>query len=137
MRNFVLILFLSLMLCSAYALHNRYVFKEPKQEEQFNQLTQELRCLVCQNETLEASNAPLANDIKAKIAKMIQEGQSNELILTYLKTRYGDFIDFKPPLSPRTYLLWFGPFLLLAIGFLIIYFRCCQRKMKLTLGKES
>lgn len=125
------------MLGSAYALHDRYVFKKAGQAEQFNHLTQELRCLVCQNETLEASNAPLANDIKAKIAQMIQQGQSNEAILAYLKTRYGDFIDFKPPLSPRTYLLWFGPFLFLAIGFLIIYFRCFQRKMKLILDKKS
>ena len=121
MKYFSILIMLSLILVSAYALHDRYAFKSTEQQAQFTELTQELRCLVCQNETLEASNAPLANDIKEKIYQMILEGKSNEAILAYLSQRYGDFIDFKPPLTPRTYLLWFGPFILLLFGFLIFY----------------
>lgn len=123
-------LVLSLIMLSflglAYAYHDRYVFKSEQQEQQFNQLTQELRCLVCQNESLEASNAPLANDIKSKIYTMVLAGKNNEEILAYLTARYGDFIDFRPPITPRTYVLWFGPFALLALGFLIFY-RLCRK----------
>jgi len=119
-KSFLALMLLILCL-SAYALQDRYVFQTQAQERQFTQLTAELRCLVCQNESLEASNAPLANDIKAKIYEMIQEGQSNEAIIEYLTSRYGDFINFNPPLTPRTYWLWFGPFVLLLLGFYILF----------------
>ncbi len=122
MRTFLALMLLGLFFNGAIAeSQNRYPFKSVKQEQQFNDLTQELRCLVCQNETLEASSAPLANDIKHKIYQMIQAGKSNPEILDYLKARYGDFIDFNPPFSPRTYLLWLGPFILLGLGFFILF----------------
>ncbi len=121
MKALTTVLCICLMVVTAFALQDRYVFKTTAQQAQFNQLTQELRCLVCQNETLEASNAPLANDIKDKIYQMVLAAKTNQDILDYLTQRYGDFIDFNPPFVPRTYVLWLGPFVLLLVGFIILY----------------
>jgi len=100
--------------------HNIYNFKTVKQQNQFDELTQNLRCLVCQNQTLAESNAPLAQDLRAQIFQMIQNQKSNQDIKNYLIQRYGNFVSYTPPFNPSTYLLWGLPGLLLLIGIFII-----------------
>jgi len=79
-------------------------------------LENELRCLVCQNQTLAESNAPLAEDLRKEVRDLATGGKSDDEIRTYLVARYGDFVLYKPPVKSTTYVLWFGPFLLLAAG---------------------
>ncbi len=113
---------------------NIYQFKTVQQQQQFHQLTEELRCLVCQNETLADSGAALAKDLRDQIAVMVQKGESDQQIIHYLVARYGDFILYNPPLNPLTYVLWFGPLALLLIGIfiavIIIWQRHRRYKMK-------
>ena len=88
-------------------------------------ISSELRCLVCQNESLSASNAELAHDLRREIRAMILAGKSDAEIMEFMVARYGDFVLYRPPVKPTTWLLWFGPFALLAGGAvgLIAYLR--------------
>jgi cytochrome c-type biogenesis protein CcmH len=94
-------------------------------EQRLVDISEELRCLVCQNETIAASRADLAQDLRREIRKMIAEGKSDKEILDFMVDRYGDFVRYRPPLKPTTWLLWGGPFLLLAGGLaaLIVFLR--------------
>ncbi|HET6631146.1 MAG TPA: cytochrome c-type biogenesis protein [Rhodanobacteraceae bacterium] len=91
-------------------------FKNEAQRLRFQHLTSELRCMVCQDESLNASQADLARDLRLKIFTMMQEGKSDEQIKQYLVDRYSQFILYDPPLQPHTWLLWFGPGLVLLCG---------------------
>ena len=82
-------------------------------------LETELRCLVCQNQTLAESNAPLAEDLRREVRELATAGKSDEDIRAYLVARYGDFVLYNPPVKPVTYALWFGPFVLLAAGVVV------------------
>ncbi len=97
-----------------------YEFKDTELELRFNHLTQILRCPKCQNNNLADSNAPLAVDLKDIIYEKLHQGQSDEQIIGFLKERYGDFISYKPPLRPSTWLIWFGPFIILVVGVILI-----------------
>lgn len=108
-------------LCLAAETLEAYHFASPQKEARFNHLLSELRCLVCQNQNLLDSNAPLARDLKDKVYGFYQQGQSDGEIKDYLVSRYGDFILFNPPLKAETYFLWGVPFLLLLIGFVVAY----------------
>jgi cytochrome c-type biogenesis protein CcmH len=79
-------------------------------------LEEELRCLVCQNQTLADSNAPLAEDLRREVRELAAQGKNDQEIKDYLVARYGDFVLYKPPVKQTTWLLWFGPFALLAGG---------------------
>ena len=92
-----------------------YEFSSHQQAQQFTQLTEELRCVVCQNQTIANSNAPLAYDLRELIYHKVVAGESNQAIKTYLLNRYGDFILYRPPLNRQTWLLWFTPAFLLVI----------------------
>lgn len=94
-------------------------------EKRMVAISEELRCLVCQNESLSGSHAELAQDLRREIRKMIGEGKSDQEILDFMVARYGDFVRYRPPMKPTTWLLWGGPFLLLAggIGALIAFLR--------------
>jgi cytochrome c-type biogenesis protein CcmH len=83
--------------------------------------SKEVRCLVCQNETLADSRADLAVDLRREIREQMKAGRSDEQIVTFLTERYGDFVIYRPPLKPSTYLLWFGPFVLLAGGLVALF----------------
>lgn len=91
-------------------------FKDRAQEIRFQNLTRQLRCLVCQNESLNDSSALLAADLRRDIFKQMQAGKSDDEIKGWLTARYGDFVLYDPPVDHRTWLLWFGPFAVLAIG---------------------
>ena len=109
----MLLIFISLV---SFSTTDLYPFQSSTKQQQFNKLLTELRCLVCQNESLADSNADLALDLKKQIYQRVQQGKSNEQITQYLVSRYGEFVLFKPPLEVRTYLLWLAPLLMLIFG---------------------
>lgn len=89
---------------------------DPVAEKRLQAISAELRCLVCQNETIAGSNADLAVDLRREIRTMIQAGQSDQQILDFMVTRYGDFVLYRPPFKGATVLLWLGPLLFLVVG---------------------
>lgn len=93
-------------------------FKSAEEEARFKALSEELRCLVCQNQSLADSDAELARDLRREVHEMIDAGKSDEQILDFLVARYGDFVLYRPPLNASTLLLWIGPFVVL-LGALI------------------
>ena len=92
----------------------------PEQEERYRTLIHELRCLVCQNQTIADSNAELAADLRKQVHDHIEAGYSDDDVRRYVTDRYGDFVLYKPPLTPRTALLWVGPFALAVIGLWLV-----------------
>lgn len=121
----IIILFLLLLSSGIFAAEDYYHFATQEQQQRFQALTGQLRCLVCQNENLAESNASLAIDLRNQIYQKINAGQSNQEIIRYLVARYGDYILYQPPLNARTIGLWFGPFVLLIVGlcYLIYYLK--------------
>ena len=102
--------------------------KDPILEDRVMNLARELRCLVCQNETLADSRADLAEDLRNQIREQMKAGKSDKEIIAFLTERYGKFILFRPPVDPTTYLLWFGPFVLLLGGLLFLFRYVKQRR---------
>jgi cytochrome c-type biogenesis protein CcmH len=100
----------------ALAVQPDEVMKDPALETRARALSGELRCLVCQNESIDDSEAPLARDIRVLIRERIGKGESNDAVRAYLVSRYGDFILLKPPFKPKTLLLWLSPVLTLSLG---------------------
>lgn len=106
-----------LALASVTAVANPpLVFDNPEQEARFKKMMTELRCLVCQNQSLEDSHAPLAQDLRNQAYAMVRDGATDEDIMHYMVDRYGDFVRYRPAFKPLTFLLWFGPLLLLALA---------------------
>jgi len=101
---------------------------DPVLEERVMSLSKELRCLVCQNETLADSRADLAEDLRNQIREQMKAGKSDKEIVAYLTQRYGKFILYNPPIDPTTYLLWFGPFVLLLAGLFVLFRFVKQRR---------
>lgn len=93
-----------------------FEFESEAQEKTFRKLSDELRCLVCQNQSIADSNAGLAKDLRAEIHSMLQAGKSEDEIKEFMVDRYGDYVLYEPPLEPMTWLLWFGPMLIFIIG---------------------
>lgn len=91
-------------------------FKDHAEELRFQHLTTQLRCPMCQNETLADSNAPIAHDLRKQIFQLMQHGSSDTEIKQYLVARYSNFVLYDPPVAPYTWLLWFGPLLILLVG---------------------
>ncbi len=111
----------------AYTLEE-FRFDSPAQEDEFRQLIGKLRCLVCQNESLAGSQAELAQDLRNEVYRMMRAGRSQGEILEFLVTRYGDFVLYDPPLKPSTYLLWFGPFVIIGIATFVMIRAILRRK---------
>ena len=114
------ILFLALAvgasLQSSWAIDAAPAFSDPVQQARYERLASELRCLVCQNETIKDSNADLAADLRRELREQLRAGKSDAEIRQFLTDRYGDFVLYKPPLTARMVLLWAAPLLLLLIG---------------------
>jgi cytochrome c-type biogenesis protein CcmH len=121
-RFFILFFILSSF---SFAAENYYSFSNIEQQKRFEILTSELRCLVCQNQTLAESNASLANDMREKIYRDIKNGKSDKEIIHYLVSRYGNFILYKPPFNLSTAILWVGPFgvFLIMLGYLVYFIK--------------
>lgn len=106
----------------------KLIADDPELEKRVMNLSEELRCLVCQNETLAASQADLAVDLRREIREQMKAGKSDKEIIAFLTARYGQFVLYRPPVQPTTYLLWFGPFALLVIGLGVLYRYLKQRR---------
>ncbi|WP_323842207.1 MULTISPECIES: cytochrome c-type biogenesis protein [unclassified Moraxella] len=113
-KIFMMVLFLGMM-TSAWAGIEVYEFKTPEDETRYRALIEELRCPKCQNQNLAGSDAPIALDLKQKTYEMIIDGRSDTEIRDYMFERYGDFISYKPPVRPSTWILWFFPPFLLVL----------------------
>lgn len=103
------------------AVQSRTNDPDSELERRFRAFVQHVRCLVCQNEALSDSRAELAVDLRREIREQMKAGRSNEEITAFLTERYGDFVLYRPRLRPSTYVLWFAPFVLLAVGFIALY----------------
>lgn len=124
---------LSAPMAGAYTLEE-FQFDDPARAEEFRSLIDELRCLVCQNESLAGSQAELAQDLREEVYRLMQSGQSRDEVVEFLVARYGDFVLYDPPLKLSTYPLWFGPVLLAGFGGFFL-FRTLLRK-KQTADKD-
>jgi cytochrome c-type biogenesis protein CcmH len=131
-RTRLLLLLVLLCLISSFAVAQvrraRPVTDDPAVEERLKNLSHELRCLVCQNETLADSRADLAEDLRDEIRGQIKAGKSDKEIIAFLTERYGQFILYRPQVTPTTYLLWFGPFVLLLAGLAVLFRYIKQRR---------
>ena len=115
-RAVAALLFLLLLAPVAHAVLPDEKLADPALEARARGLSQELRCLVCQNQSIDDSNAPLAHDLRVLVRERLTAGDSDEQVIAYLRRRYGDFVLLNPPVEPATYALWFGPPVLLVIG---------------------
>ena len=113
-----------------------YDFDSVQQEAQYRGLIEELRCPKCQNQNLAGSDAPIAQDLKQKTYNMVKEGRSDSEIRAYMQERYGDFISYKPPVRPSTWILWFFPPLLL-IMLIVGWFWQSQRRQQIARGQNG
>ena len=95
---------------------------DPVLEQRAREISQQLRCVVCQNQSIDESDAPLARDLRLIIRERLVEGDNNEQVIGFVVDRYGDFVLLKPPFQADTYLLWFGPFIIFLMGGLLIFY---------------
>lgn len=95
-------------------------FSDPAEADRFHALTKELRCVKCQNQSLEDSAAPIAHDLRQEVLTLMRQDKTNDEVKQYLVARYGEFVLYRPQLDPSTWLLWFGPAALLLIGGLVV-----------------
>lgn len=117
MSRFPLVIATLFLICSAaWAIDSEGPLPNPEMQARYDRLTNELRCLVCQNQTVADSNADLARDLRDQTRAMLLDGASDKQIVAFMTERYGDFVLYRPPLSSRTALLWAAPAVLLLIG---------------------
>lgn len=123
MKHFIFIILSMAFFSSVHATEkDTYPFKSSIDETRFHQLTNEIRCVVCQNQSIADSNAPLANDLREKVYLMVLDQQTDEAIKNYLVKRYGDFILLQPRLMPQTFILWAFPFISIAFIFFFVFY---------------
>lgn len=126
MRVFVLLfalLFAPVLTGAVHAVEPSEMLKDPALEARAREVSKHLRCVVCQNETIDESNADIAKDMRLLLRTRILAGDSNEQVIQFLVGRYGDYVLLKPRFTARTYLLWFGPFIVLLAGAFVVYRR--------------
>ena len=130
MKRYWLMLCL-LLLCGLSGAEEPLVFDSPAQEARFKALTEELRCLVCQNQSIADSNVPLAQDLRREVFLMLQAGQDDATIKNFLVERYGDFVLYRPPVRGNTLLLWLAPLLLMIGGAAVLAVTIKKRQVML------
>ncbi len=109
--------------------------RDPVLQARFEHIAQQLRCLVCQNESIADSNVELASDLRRQVREMLVAGKSDDAIFTFMTDRYGEFVRFSPPLEPKTLIIWGAPFIMLLLGGIIIY-RVARQRSRLPLDDE-
>ena len=136
MRSIIRVLILSLVtglwFASAGAVDDAPPFEDAALQARYEKLTHQLRCLVCQNETIADSGATLAADLRRELREQLAAGQSDDQVIKFMTDRYGAFVLYKPPFEPRTWLLWLGPALLLIIG-VIVALRIIMKRSRMAL----
>ena len=131
MKN-LLILLLCLLPAFAHAGEAKDLAEDPVLEKRMVALAENLRCLVCQNESLASSHSDLAKDLRQEVRDKMQQGMTDQQIIDFLVSKYGDFVLFDPPMKSYTLLLWYGPFALLLIGLAVLVFQLRKRKTQIT-----
>lgn len=126
-RSLLIFSLLYFFLSSVYAIEYKS-FADEQQEATYNELIDELRCLVCQNQTIADSNADLAKDLRQKVYLMLQQGKSRQQIIDFMTQRYGDFVLYNPPFKAKTSLLWLAPVVFLLLGILVLVFIIAKRR---------
>ncbi len=121
-------------LASTIEIHE---FSEEHQRQLYLHLTQVLRCPRCQNQNIADSNSQIAIDLRNQVARLVKQGQSEEEIKTYMVNRYGEFVLYEPPVNKGTYLLWFGPFVIFALGALVFTFSILKRRKNMREHSEE
>ena len=129
----IISIMIQLFLNNSYAVEPEEFLQNPKQEMRARNISKNIRCLVCQNQSIDDSAAPLAKDLRALIRIKVQENDTDEEIYKFLTDRYGDFILLKPPFKISTFLLWSLPFVFFIIGIFILFLH--NKKSKKTFGK--
>lgn len=129
----MLALVLSLLFVPAWVLAKEAasLAEDPVLEAQMLVIAKELRCLVCQNQTIADSDADLAKDLRREVRSMLKSGMKEQEILDFMVERYGDFVRYRPPVKPTTALLWFGPGVLFALGLGVLFFNVVRRRKQI------
>jgi cytochrome c-type biogenesis protein CcmH len=125
----ILLLLLCLLPLSGYAGEAKDMAEDPVLEKRMIVLAEKLRCLVCQNESLASSHAELAQDLRREVREQMKLNKTDQEIIDYLVSRYGDFVLYDPPMKPYTLLLWFGPFVLLLGGVGVLAYQLGKRRL--------
>ena len=137
MRYFIHFVFGILLIQAPFAESiEASIFETEEQQSRYTQLIEDIRCPVCQGQSIGGSNSGLAKDLREKVREMILDGQSDPEIYSYMVERYGDFVVYKPPVNTKTYLLWFAPLFILILS-LIFLFRSTRRNKEKTVNVSS
>ena len=137
MRYFIHFVFGILLIQAPFAESiEASIFETEEQQSRYTQLIEDIRCPVCQGQSIGGSNSGLAKDLREKVREMILDGQSDPEIYSYMVERYGDFVVYKPPVNTKTYLLWFAPLFILILS-LIFLFRSTRRNKEKTVTASS
>ena len=137
MRYFIHFVFGILLIQAPFAESiEASIFETEEQQSRYTQLIEDIRCPVCQGQSIGGSNSGLAKDLREKVREMILDGQSDPEIYSYMVERYGDFVVYKPPVNIKTYLLWFAPLFILILS-LIFLFRSTRRNKEKTFNVSS
>jgi cytochrome c-type biogenesis protein CcmH len=132
MKIFLLMMLCALSFSSPFAKDATPLADDPVTEQRLISISEEMRCLVCQNESLAGSRSDLANDLRREIRTLIKEGKSDDQIRNFMVERYGDFVLYRPPVKPITWLLWIGPFIILLIGIAVLFTYLRRRNSAVT-----
>ncbi|WP_425092293.1 cytochrome c-type biogenesis protein [Tropicimonas sp. S265A] len=132
------ILLVFAMLCGlsvpGLAVQPDEILADPALEERAREISKELRCVVCQNEPIDSSNAGVARDLRLLVRERLVAGDSDEQVLDYIVARYGDYVLFRPPFKPSTYALWIGPFAIMALGGIGVAVMLARRPRRIDAG---
>ena len=135
MRKFLFTLVLATVAFSSYAIDSGQALDDPEMQARYEGIISEVRCLVCQNQTIKDSNVFLAADLRREIRRMLAEGMTDGEIAEFLVARYGEFVLYRPPMSGKTLILWLAPPLLIGFG-LVVVIRVLRRRMSMPLDDE-
>jgi cytochrome c-type biogenesis protein CcmH len=116
---------------SAFAAIDTYQFNSPQQEQDYREITAQLRCPKCQNTNIAASDSIIAADMRTKVFQLLEQGQNKQQIVAYMVARYGNFVTYEPPVTPSTFILWLGPVLVVIIGAVMIFMRSRRGEVRL------
>ncbi|ATM77590.1 MULTISPECIES: cytochrome c-type biogenesis protein [Serratia] len=125
----ITLLVAALLSWSAAAAIDTYKFNSVEQEQQYRELTEQLRCPKCQNNSIADSNAIIAADMRTKVYELMMQGQDKQQVIDYMVARYGNFVTYEPPVTPATLILWVGPLLFVLIGGAVVILRTRQRRV--------
>jgi cytochrome c-type biogenesis protein CcmH len=136
MRRLFLALLLACLAVTAYAIDEGQAFEDPDMQARYERIISEVRCLVCQNQTIKDSNVFLASDLRREIRRLLVEGNTDAEISEFLVTRYGEFVLYRPPMRGKTLILWIAPFLLIGFG-VVVVIRVLRGRMSMPIDDDN